>query len=401
MKNLSAKLACGLLAISLFTSSLSGCGKTTGLDGTQKAFEIDGESVNLGTANFLLRFQQGTMMSYYSMFGQSAGTSAIFSSKTKNGTYGEEFKKDVLDSIEKMYLLRAKADDYQVSLSDDDMKKADDAAASFMKANNKDVQKKLGVTKKDVSEALQLYTYQSKVSNKILDGIEVEVSDDEAAQTSITFVKVSADGTKKDKDGKTIALTKKEKEKKKEQAQQILDKINTSGDPVNADMDALAKEVDKDLSAAQNNYGKDDKETTVDEALQKAAEKLQDGQVNPEVIEGKDGAYYVLRLDKTFDQEKTEAKKQLMINDKKQEKYKKLLDDWLKKADTKTTKYWDKLRVTDKDVYTFKQPKQQEQPTAPSTDSSSTNSSSSSTSSKSTSAEQSSDENTSGEKTNE
>ena len=86
-----------------------------------------------------------------------------------------------------------------------------------------------------------------------------------------------------------------------------------------------------------------------------------------------------------------------MISDKKQDKYNKMLDEWLKKADTKTTKDWDKLRVIDNDVYTFKEQEQQEQPTqpqVPSTDSSS-NTDSSSTDSQSTGAESSSNGSTS------
>lgn len=352
MRNLSAKIACALLTVSLFTASMSGCGKETAFDGTQEALVIDGESVNVGKANFLLRFQQATMMNYYAMFGQN--TSALWSTATEDGTYGEQFKADMLKSIEKMYLLKSHADEYNVSLSDDEIAKADATADAFLSANDEDVLKKLGVTKEDVSEVLQLYVYQNKMADLMTVDTNTEVSDDEAAQTSITYVKVSTAGTETDKDGKTIELTDKEKAEKEELAKKVLEKVQASEDVANADMSALAKEVDETLTASTSNYGSDD--TTTDEVLKTAASELKDGEVNSKVLEGTNGdGYYVLRLDKAFDEEKTEQKKTQIVNTRKQEKYNEILDEWLKDAEKKTTKAWDQIKVTDKDVYTFKQ----------------------------------------------
>lgn len=352
MRNLSAKIACALLAVSLFTASMSGCGKETAFDGTEEAFVIDGESVNVGKANFLLRFQQATMMNYYAMFGQN--TSALWSTATEDGTYGDQFKADMLESIEKMYLLKSHADEYNVSLSEDEIAKADAAADAFLSANDKEVLKKLGVTKEDVSEILQLYVYQNKMADLMTADTNTEVSDDEAAQTSITYVKVSTAGTETDKDGKTIELTDKEKAEKEELAKKVLEKVQASEDVANADMSALAKEVDESLTATTSNYGSDD--TTTDEVLKTAAGELKDGEVNSKVLEGTNGGgYYVLRLDKAFDQEKTEQKKTEIVNTRKQEKYNEILDGWLKDAEKKTTEAWDQIKVTDKDVYTFKQ----------------------------------------------
>ena len=52
MKNLSAKLACAMLAITLGAASLTGCGQGKVIDGTAEAIVVNDESVNLGVANF-------------------------------------------------------------------------------------------------------------------------------------------------------------------------------------------------------------------------------------------------------------------------------------------------------------------------------------------------------------
>ena len=118
-------------------------------------------------------------------------------------------------------------------------------------------------------------------------------------------------------------------------------------------MDALAKEVDENLSASAKTFGSDD--TTLDDKLKEAVKSLTDGQVAPEVIEG-ESAYYVARMDATFDETSTQTKKESIVTERKQEAYNKLLEDWGK--DTKIEvdkKVWKKVTLTDADSYTFKQ----------------------------------------------
>ena len=161
MKNLSAKLACAMLAITLGAASLTGCGQGKVIDGTAEAIVVNDESVNLGVAKFMIRYQQAMMVSYYTMFGQD--TSRIWDTQAEEGTYGESFKKDMLESIQKLYLLKEHAKDYDVVLSEDEIAKADAAADEFIAANDESVLKSLGVTKEDISTVLQLYTYQNKM----------------------------------------------------------------------------------------------------------------------------------------------------------------------------------------------------------------------------------------------
>ena len=64
----------------------------------------------------------------------------------------------------------------------------------------------------------------------------------------------------------------KKKHRKKDLAQQVLDKVKASDDVANADMDALAKEVDDSLSATAPAFTTaGDTDDTLDEAVQDAA----------------------------------------------------------------------------------------------------------------------------------
>lgn len=65
MKNLKAKAVCVMLSASMAAMGLTGCGSDN-VDGTKTAITVNDESITLGQANFMLRYQQATMYNYYS-----------------------------------------------------------------------------------------------------------------------------------------------------------------------------------------------------------------------------------------------------------------------------------------------------------------------------------------------
>ena len=258
-----------------------------------------------------------------------------------------------MDQLEDMMLLKENAKEYEVSISEEEQKAIEEAAKSFIEANDEETLKSLAVSQKDIETVLELFTIQNKMYEPMTADVDTNVPDEDAAQKTVTCVRVSAAGTETDEEGNTIELTEEEKAQKKEQAQQVLDKIAASEDVAGADMDALAKEVDENLSATSSSYGSDD--TVVEDAIKKAAEGLEDGQLAPEVAEG-ENAYYVVRLDANFDQEATDSKKKSIVDERKQEAYQAKLDEWSEAAKfTVDEKVWDKIEVTDSNPFVFKQ----------------------------------------------
>ena len=349
MNKFTKTLACAGLVVALGTTSLAGCGKS--LDGTKIAATCGDDKITLGTANMMLRMTQAQMASYYSMFGGS--TAGIWDQEGEGGkTYGENTKDDMMDQIHNMVLLKQHAKDYDVSITEDEQKKIEEAAKKFMEDNDAETIAKLAVSQSDIETILEFYTYQEKMYDPMTADVDTNVEDSEAAQSKITICQISTAGTQ-DEEGNTVDLTDEEKQAKKDQAQAVLDKLNAQEDPASADMDALAKEVDENLSASAKTFGSDD--TTLDDKLKEAVKSLTDGQVAPEVIEG-ESAYYVARMDATFDETSTQTKKESIVTERKQEAYNKLLEDWGK--DTKIEvdkKVWKKVTLTDADSYTFKQ----------------------------------------------
>lgn len=357
MNRIMKKLLCLTTAGVLGLSALAGCGSKK-IDGTKPLLTGKEDTVTVGTGNLVLRMNQVQMMSYMSMMG--GGTAGMWEQKTEDGkTYGEQTKDSVLEQLKAMMLLKEHAADYKVSVSDEEKKSIEEAVKKFMEANTKETIEKLSVQQSDIEQLLTLFTYQSKMYEPMTADVDTNVEDTEAAQSAITYCKVST-ADKTNEDGTTTPLTDEEKNEKKAQAQSVLDKLLASDDPAMADVDTIAKEVDENLSALDTTFGAED--TLLDEKLMEAAKTLQDGQVYESVVEG-ENAYYVVRMDQVLDREATDAQKEQIVNERKQEAYQKLLDEWKEKAEiTVNEKEWKKVTLSDKDVYTLKQPETEETP---------------------------------------
>lgn len=395
MKKTSAKVVCGVLTAAVALSGLSGCGDSIVVDGTQTALVINDEKINLGKANFMLRYQQATMVNYYqtmsSMFGQQYSLSfdaLADESDEDSPTVGENLKEDALTSIEQAFLMRQHASEYDVSLTDDEVAGAQEAAAAFVEDNDAETLTRLGVTQEDIQDVIEVYAIQSKMYDPMIADVDTEVSDEEAQQSRISYVRVSTEGTETDENGDTVELTDEEKAEKKEIAQRFLDALNASEDPATADFSDLRTQINDELNeerraeeaaqsdstadtseegtedttdstedtdevyltASETTFGADD--DSLDEALKDAAETLTDGQVYGEVIEGED-AYYVVRMDSVLDREATDEEKDTIVQQRQSDAYNDLLDSWIDESDISVKRAWNKLEVTDYDLYTM------------------------------------------------
>ena len=387
MKRTSAKVICGVLTAAMAATGLTACGDSTVVDGTQTALVINDEEINLGKANFMLRYQQATMASYYetmsSMLGQEYSLSfdALSDESDEDSpTVGENLKEDALTSIEQAFLMRQHASEYDVALTGEEVQGAKDAAAAFVEDNDAETLTKLGVTQEDIEDVMQVYAIQSKMYDPMIADVDTEVSDEEAQQSSISYVQVSTEGTQTDENGETVELTDEEKAEKKEIAQTFLDRLNASEDPATADFSDLRTEINDELNAqrraeeaaadtaedgtdaaedstdeiyltaSETTFGADDED--LDEALKEAAQTLSDGQVYAEVIEG-ENAYYVVRMNSVLDREATDSQKETIVQERQAEAYSNQLDTWVEESDISVKRAWNKLEVTDYDLYTM------------------------------------------------
>ena len=259
-----------------------------------------------------------------------------------------------LEDIELMCILKEKAADYDVEITEDDEKAIADAAAAFMSANTEDTLKTLAVTEDQVKTYLELETYKSRMHDPIIADVDKNVSDEEAQQSSFNYVSIS-----------TSDLSDDEIKQKKEDAQKILDGLNADPD---GDFGEIAKSVDDSYTVLSGSFdtnedaseeeSDDEDETTASSSnypdeVMKVLRTLKDGEVGPDVIEA-DSAYYVVKLDKVNDEDATATKKESIISTRENELYTETTDKWLDEADIKVEKKVLKtLKVTDNHKFTI------------------------------------------------
>lgn len=340
----------------------AGCGE---LNGSQVAATVDGEEISMGVLSFYTRFQQAqTSQMYMSMMGTDAsGIWDQVEDEEEGTTYGDSLRDDALNQLEEMCLLKLHAEEYEVSISDEEQKKIEEAAAQFMEDNTEETEASLAVNQDDIERFLELATYYQKMRDPIQDDVDTEVSDEEAAQTTITYVQVQdseeTEESTESTDSESASSDTAESEDSKEesvdaqtQAQEVLDQVLASAD---ADMDAIAQSVDENLNASTVSYSTNDEEdTTVPDALKEAVSGLQDGEVVSSLVEN-EGSYYVVRLDQAFDEEATENQKDTIISERKQDLYDETIQGWRDEADIQENKRnIRKLEVTGNDSYSFK-----------------------------------------------
>ena len=303
--------------------------------------------------SLMARQQQAYTESMYASFGMSTGNIWDTEADSETGeTYGDQAVSSSLEQVELMYIMKTKAADYGVEVTEEDQKAIEEAAAQFMEDNSEEVLAELAVNEDQVKTFLELQTYQTRMYDLIVADADTEVSDEEAQKSSFTYVQVSTSST----DGEE-ELTEEELAEKKDLAQQVLDAVKE--DP-EADMSETVKAIDDSLSALsgsfKTNVSEDEEEASSsypDEVIE-ALRTLEDGEVYDEVIETEENGYYVVRLDKVFDEDATETERESIISQREQDFYTETTDQWLADADIQVEeKVLKTLKITDSHSFTY------------------------------------------------
>lgn len=354
MRKAAGRTAAAVLAGVLAAGMLTGCGEKK-LDGTKTVATVNGTEIPMGIVSLMARQQQAQMDAMYASFGNGGVNIWDTVADEKSGkTYGEQAAKDTLKQVELMYIMKDKAADYKVEVTEEDEKAIAEAAKAFMEANSEETIEELSVTEAQVKTYLELQTYQQRMYDAVMNEAKVEVTDEEANQSAFTYVSISTSGED---------LTEDDKKKKKEQAQEILDKMKE--DPA-GDMSEVAKDVDESYSALTGTFTtaeskeEDEASSYYPKEVLDVLRGLKEGEMAPEVIET-DTGYYVVRLDKALDEEATKSKRESLESEKKTEYYTETTEKWLEDAEIKAdNKVLETLKITDTHKFTIKMPEETE-----------------------------------------
>ena len=185
MKKITVVALTGVMAASL----LSGCGEKK-LDGSKTVATVNGTQIPMGLLSLTARMQQAQTEQIYRYFGITGSNIWSNTSEDSGKTYGEETVESALENLELLYLLSQKAEEYGVTVTDEEKTAIKEAAAAFMEANTEETLTELGVTQEQVETYLELETIQHKMHDPIVADADTTVDENEAQQSSFTYIHV-------------------------------------------------------------------------------------------------------------------------------------------------------------------------------------------------------------------
>lgn len=302
-----------LLSAVMLAGSFSGCGLmenteivfTTGLSGDQ-LFKIGKSVCTLPEAMiYIMDYQR----QYEGVYGVEMWEHDF------GGITFEQYVKDtIVDQLASMKAITLLADDYEVSLSDEEQNKVSQAAEEYFDALSGEQTEYMDLKLEDVEDLYRDHVLSGKVYEEITKDVNTEVSDDEARIITVQQIR--------------------------------LDSAETA-ESVKAQLDE-----GRDFASLASTYSLDSQVTYTfgrgehDSAFEEAAFALENDQTSG-IIETEDG-YYILKCVNNFDQEATEANKVTMVEKRRDELFGDVYDQLVAETPSQfNNRLWEKVHFAD------------------------------------------------------
>lgn len=349
------KVIAVLSATAILSAALAtGCGSR--LDPSKAAATLDGKEISMGVANFMAQYQAAQTDFYFlSYYGED-----MWNSDSGDGTtMTDSVKESVMNMLQEYYLMDAHTADYGVELTEEEKTAISDAASKFLADNSTQALEKMGATQDTVEEMLRLYKIQSKMTEAIHAEIDTNVTDEECAQKTFSYVrfdKTSKDDTAADDEtaasDTTAAGTQADEETaevdNKPKAEAFLE---SAKDDMEAAAQAGEYTVQK-CSYGEGDLKEEDNTTSMDVEVLKAADKLKEGETAADVIEA-ENSYYIIRMDSLDDKEAAKTKKESILTQRRNDQYSEKVEAYKEACEWKINETeWEKVNFDE--LYTQK-----------------------------------------------
>lgn len=217
----------------------------------------------------------------------------------------ESIKQTVLARIAKIKMMNLMAENYGVTLDDQEKQMAKSAAAEYFNSlSEAEIEAMGGITEETVLQLYEEYALANKLYQYLVKDVNQEISDDEARTVTVQQIVLST--VYRGEDGELIPYSQEEKTSVYRKAEEICTRI-ASGE----EFEKLASEYsDEEEHTAYYRKGE------YEEALETAVFNLAQNEVS-QIVEGTQG-YYIFLCVSTYDMEQTEAAKLEILRERQQ-----------------------------------------------------------------------------------
>lgn len=344
MKRLSntwKKKAILMTAFWLAACSITACSETeeevvTGLFsgfGKNELFRINAASCSLSEYMVYLTNIQNQ---YEAVYGEEIWNVAL-----GEVTLEENVKDTVLAKIAQIKTMELMAESKGLVLAEEEESKIQAAAAEYFAALNEAEVAALMITQEEIAGLYREYALANMVYRQIVDSVDPEISDDEAR--TITVDQIHMKTYTIDSQGTRMEFSYSMKAEVEEDMYDIHEFATVDG---------------RDFTELANKYNQADiirwsfRKGEAEEAIEEAAFSLSTEQIS-DVIETEDG-YYLLKCISTYDKEQTDANKEIIIQQRKNEAFGREYDAFVETLSKKINEsLWESIELLqDQDIDT-------------------------------------------------
>jgi len=158
------KILCVGIILVMAMVALTGC-KIKNYDSNVVDINNGEGGIKLGYVNFVFKYTQA---GYDINYGSTYGTKLWTDDMTGTGQpFSEEVKNNVVETLEKQYIIKKHADELGVKITEDDKTKIDEATKKFLSENTSSTLNAMGADEDVVRQMLTDMTYVSKVEKAL------------------------------------------------------------------------------------------------------------------------------------------------------------------------------------------------------------------------------------------
>ncbi len=183
---------CFVCALLCIAALLCGCRLgnrdivVSGITGSKYVFRIDGASCSIREAMVYLT-------NYQNIYGTSCGVD-LWQHDFGDDSLSQYIKDITMEELTQVYCMNLLAGEREMELSEEEVKSVSDAAREYYGTLSTEEIVYLGVSEADIREYYSHYALAGKLYHSLTDGVNAEVSDDEARIMEIMQIFVSDSG---------------------------------------------------------------------------------------------------------------------------------------------------------------------------------------------------------------
>lgn len=174
------RIICAVMVAALFI--VTGCGQTEAtVKGSDTVFTFNGENITLGEVYL---YANTVIQDYESLYGSDIWGTDISISEDDTANMEDVTRRDIIEDIIHVKMLVKKAPEYKVALNEDEEAQVGKDTDSFYSKLTDEQLKQMQLSYETVKEVMRENLIANKVYALIIEDANIEVSDEEARETT-------------------------------------------------------------------------------------------------------------------------------------------------------------------------------------------------------------------------